>query len=353
MGQHMAEFSIPSSWGGLNGIPQWKPAPYLRRNRNLNYPLLAHLTNGGILRQRENTSPGYKGVDLDGGIQMFYPPGQVMQQPTHSRLHVRDARDAHTVFEAVRLGLLRPVLRRLNEIERSMFITSGAIFVWEESEDDLGLKRWTDGRVWSQSRMREPYLFYDEKSPSDDNQATEQPPRSTGNFRFVDGISRGGATSPALSHYDRSEQHPTGLVKQAYSAWVLEHPNTKPRKWHLTAYFTYADLPRIPTVDQDPTLRGVTVPVGMYRSGKARSRNSDASLPASPSTSPPPYGRSSAGTSSQVSPSRIADPSAALPSLHTALAPRLHDTHAARWGHDPRHAEDQRVIQILNSRHTK
>lgn len=78
-----------------------------------------------------------------------------MQRPTHSRLHVRDARDAHTVFEAVRQGLLRPVTRRLNEVERSMYITSGAIFIWEESDDDLGLKRWTDGRVWSQSRMRE------------------------------------------------------------------------------------------------------------------------------------------------------------------------------------------------------
>ena len=78
-----------------------------------------------------------------------------MQRPTHPRLHVRDARDAHTVFEAARQGLLKPVERRLNEIERSMFIRSGAVFVWEESEDDLGLKRWTDGRVWSQSRMRE------------------------------------------------------------------------------------------------------------------------------------------------------------------------------------------------------
>jgi hypothetical protein len=82
-------------------------------------------------------------------------PARFMQRPTHNRLHVRDARDAHTVFEAVRLGLLRPVTRRLNEVERSMYITSGAMFVWEESDDDLGLKRWTDGRVWSQSRMRE------------------------------------------------------------------------------------------------------------------------------------------------------------------------------------------------------
>ena len=43
----------------------------------------------------------------------------------------------------------------MNEVERTTFIQYGAIFVWEESDDDLGLKRWTDGRVWSQSRMRE------------------------------------------------------------------------------------------------------------------------------------------------------------------------------------------------------
>ena len=78
-----------------------------------------------------------------------------MQRPTHPRLHVRDAHDAHTVFEAVRLGHLQRVERRLNEIERSMYIRSGAIFVWEECDDELGLKRWTDGRIWSQSRMRE------------------------------------------------------------------------------------------------------------------------------------------------------------------------------------------------------
>ena len=86
---------------------------------------------------------------------MFFAPGQDVQRPTHQRLHVRDAKDAQTVFEAVRRGTLKPVTRRLNEIERSMFIQSGAIFVWEQSDDELGLKRWTDGRVWSQSRMRE------------------------------------------------------------------------------------------------------------------------------------------------------------------------------------------------------
>ena len=66
-----------------------------------------------------------------------------MQQATHPRLHVRDAHDAHVLFEAVRRGLLTSVSRRLNEMERANHVRSGAIFVWIEADDDAGLKRWT------------------------------------------------------------------------------------------------------------------------------------------------------------------------------------------------------------------
>lgn len=66
-----------------------------------------------------------------------------MQHATRQRLHVRDAHDAHALFEAVRQGFLPCVTRRLNEIERTTLVRSGAVFVWIESEDDSGLKRWT------------------------------------------------------------------------------------------------------------------------------------------------------------------------------------------------------------------
>jgi hypothetical protein len=72
-----------------------------------------------------------------------------------------------TVQEAVRLGILNAVGRRLNDAERSLYVRSGTVFVWEESEDDAGIKRWTDGCMWSQSRMREPFLFYEEKLQDD------------------------------------------------------------------------------------------------------------------------------------------------------------------------------------------
>ncbi|KAJ7582956.1 Gti1/Pac2 family-domain-containing protein [Mycena floridula] len=268
-------------------------------------------------------------------FKIIFPLAPVeMQQATHSRLHVRDARDAHTVFEAVRQGFLRPVTRRLNEMERSLHVHSGAIFVWEECEDESGLKRWTDGRVWGQSRMREPYLFYDEKLGSD-NIAKDMEQRSP-TFRFVDGVARGNShSSSALLHQDRSGgQHP-GLVKQAYSAWVVLSPNSKPRKWHLTAYFTYADLSSIPTVERDPILRKIIVPQGIYRGGKARSRNEEES-----------------GAAALIPEDYHIRGGAFLPPLHSTvgsylgngLAPRLQVQRA-------RSENDQRLITMLNSRY--
>ncbi|KAF4603746.1 hypothetical protein EYR40_000916 [Pleurotus pulmonarius] len=261
-----------------------------------------------------------------------------MQSATHPRLHVRDMRDAHTVLEAVRLGILRPVTRRLNEMERSMHIRSGAIFVWEESDEEVGLKRWTDGRVWSQSRMREPYLFYDEKLPGEQD---IEPPKSP-TYRFVDGVNRGAPVSSAMSHHDRSPRLPAGLIKQAYSAWVIVSPGARPRKWHLTAYFTYADLQNIPTPDRDPMLRGINVPPGIYRSGKIRSKSGDEdSMPeysALPPTTPSGPSRATSYPNDRV-----------LPSLQSTVG-----NHGGPPMNPPRHGmrlpEDQRLIEMLNSR---
>ncbi len=62
-------------------------------------------------------------------------------------LDLRDAADAHVVFEAVRLNLLPLIKRRLTTEEREQ-LSSGNVFVWEEAEHKGGLERWTDGRRW-------------------------------------------------------------------------------------------------------------------------------------------------------------------------------------------------------------
>lgn len=50
---------------------------------------------------------------------------------------LRDARDAHIVFEAVRLNILPLITRRLTTVEREQLM-SGNVFVWEEAEHKQG-----------------------------------------------------------------------------------------------------------------------------------------------------------------------------------------------------------------------
>jgi Gti1/Pac2 family transcription factor len=133
-------------------------------------------------------------------------------------------------------------------------------------------------------------------------------------------------SSSAYLHQDRSGgQHP-GLVKQAYSAWVTLAPNTPPRKWHLTAYFTYTDLPLIPTVDRDPTLCRIIVPGGIYRSGKMKSSSDDY------------YVDTRRGSQGSLPPMQLNDHYD--PNGYAALR--------QSGGRSP---EDQRVIRMLNSRY--
>ena len=57
---------------------------------------------------------------------------------------------------AARLGLIPRVLRRLNNGERKNMISSGAVFVF--SVEESGIKRWTDGLVFSPSRIHGNFL---------------------------------------------------------------------------------------------------------------------------------------------------------------------------------------------------
>ena len=69
------------------------------------------------------------------------------------------AADALRIFEMCRQGRLGRVRRRLHERERKL-IRSGSVFVFDEQES--GIKRWTDGRLWSPSRILGNFLIYRE-----------------------------------------------------------------------------------------------------------------------------------------------------------------------------------------------
>lgn len=72
---------------------------------------------------------------------------------------VESSADALRIFQLCREGELGRVRRRLHDHERKQ-IRSGSIFVFNEIES--GIKRWTDGRLWSPSRIFGDFLIYRE-----------------------------------------------------------------------------------------------------------------------------------------------------------------------------------------------
>lgn len=72
---------------------------------------------------------------------------------------VETTADALKIVELCRQGQLGRVSRRLHESERKK-IRSGSVFVFDEIES--GVKRWTDGRIWSPSRILGNFLIYRE-----------------------------------------------------------------------------------------------------------------------------------------------------------------------------------------------
>ncbi|KAG0419987.1 Global transcription regulator sge1 [Dictyocoela roeselum] len=73
--------------------------------------------------------------------------------------YINSYTEAALFMHAVRMNLIRPVEQRLTDEERNN-IDSGSIFCFIEKEG--GIKRWTDGRIWSPSKILGHFLLYKE-----------------------------------------------------------------------------------------------------------------------------------------------------------------------------------------------
>jgi Gti1/Pac2 family transcription factor len=73
--------------------------------------------------------------------------------------YIHSYEEALLVVHAVRLGYLEAIEERLTKEERKN-IKSGDIFCFIESEK--GMKRWTDGKIWSPSKIHGQFLLYKE-----------------------------------------------------------------------------------------------------------------------------------------------------------------------------------------------
>ncbi|KEY68029.1 hypothetical protein S7711_08387 [Stachybotrys chartarum IBT 7711] len=185
---------------------------------------------------------------------------------------VRTPGDAIKLFEACRLGLLPRVQRRLSEKERQS-IRSGSVFVWDERE--AGMRRWTDGKSWSASRVSGSFLTYREMEGK----------RGGG---FGTGKRGAGKTpdSGRASDEDQDDGEPEGyrykadgLMKQSFSITTSTGQHL-----HLISYYSrpqpgHADLTQPST---DSALRNIVPPKGMYPESSMGESNSTPALTRAP-----------------------------------------------------------------------
>lgn len=134
--------------------------------------------------------------------------------------------DCLILFEAAKQGLIPKRKDRLSLAERDN-ITSGAIFIWDEQE--TGIRRWTDGKFWSTSRVLCHFLVY----------------------RELDNIKKSVGSSGCRIK-------PYGLCKQATNIM-----NDKSNKIHLIGYYSKRDvrMGRLLQPSMDPKFQGIVAGV--------------------------------------------------------------------------------------------
>ena len=181
--------------------------------------------------------------------------------------HVRTPADAIVLFEACRQGLLPRVQRRLSEKERQS-IKSGSVFVWDERE--AGMRRWTDGKSWSASRVSGSFLTYREMegkrggsgftAPLAAARAGKTPESARGSDSDLEhgggGGGGGGEDGP-----DGYRYKPDGLMKQSFSITTSSGNHL-----HLISYYsrTHPNAQGLNNPTSDANLKHIHPQKGMY-----------------------------------------------------------------------------------------
>ncbi|KAF9134917.1 hypothetical protein BGW39_005404 [Mortierella sp. 14UC] len=138
---------------------------------------------------------------------------------------------------ACHLGIISRVHRRLSDIERQS-VRSGSVYCFDERE--AGMRRWTDGKSWSPSRVTGSFLTYRELDDS---------PNPT-------------ASTTATTGASKTIYRPEGLLKQSFSITTSDN-----KKLHLISYYTNEDVASerlFETPSRDPRFANVVIPKGIY-----------------------------------------------------------------------------------------
>ncbi|KAF8931056.1 hypothetical protein BGZ58_007839 [Dissophora ornata] len=118
--------------------------------------------------------------------------------------YIETTQDTLLIFEACRRGLLPRICRRLQEKERRI-VQSGTVFVFDERES--GIKRWTDGLVWSPSRILGNFLVYRELDKRNSGKKDSSP---------IDRASRSSSSDPESAIEKNKERALVGSLTNSY-----------------------------------------------------------------------------------------------------------------------------------------
>ncbi|KAL9108382.1 MAG: hypothetical protein Q9227_006842 [Pyrenula ochraceoflavens] len=191
--------------------------------------------------------------------------------------HVRTPSDAILLFEACRIGMLPRVQRRLSEKERQS-IRSGSVFVWDERE--AGMRRWTDGKSWSASRVSGSFLTYREMEGK------------RGGNGFAPPVARNGKTPPESNRNSGDDREaegeegpdgyrykPDGLMKQSFSITTSNGQHL-----HLISYYSrnHQAAQALQQPSSDPNLRHIRPAKGMYPESTVNDQQSVPAVTRSP-----------------------------------------------------------------------
>lgn len=237
-----------------------------------------------------------------------FPPPFVMATqvctPTCTGIGIRTANDAFVILEAVRKGIYPLRKTRLSQAERDS-LSPGQVFVWTESNESSGLERWTDGRKWSASRTRDVFLIYEEREEPSIDESVEKAAQRINHF-FSNTQSGSGDLFGIFAFPKDRPPKVDGLMKQTFSAWVLDIPTGHRVKWHLSAYLSRQQPINLRQVSEDPQLARLVVPEGIYEccTGPRKNRRGSRAQSLKQSSPVEPYPRvSSRSTTQDYSPS--------------------------------------------------
>ncbi|CAK5268686.1 unnamed protein product [Mycena citricolor] len=152
---------------------------------------------------------------------------------------VETTMNALRLIHAARQGVIPRITRRLNDAERRTMIKSGAVFVF--SVEESGIKRWTDGLLWSPSRIVGNFLVYREINERSNSRGSHKKlyPSDEQSRALAVGRSPLSYRSALTDLTAQSNEHGTfkhnGLIKKTITVTI------EGSDLHLISYYTSVD----------------------------------------------------------------------------------------------------------------